>query len=358
MQKEIIEKLALENSNPCVTISLNTHRTKPDNKRDRILLKNLCKQAENRLVAEFGKKPIAPLLEKLDKISDEIDISLNLDSLHIFLSNKTKEIIKLSWPSKANTVHIADSFALRPLIYALNRTEEYLILLLSQSGVNLYKALNDTITDEVINDNFPFSQSIYFHTDPLKISDPKANDNMVREFLNKVDKAIVKVNNQTGLYCIVICTEDNFSRLIQVADNPELYFGFVNINYNNTAKHFISGQAWEFVKRLQRERTSEAIKELKHAVAKGHVYTDLQEIYRAAKEGRGDLLITHQDFYQAVRMKDEFSFELIQDFTLPDVIDDLTSNIAWEIISKNGRDLFTEDDDLKELGNIVLKVRY
>ena len=134
MQKEIIEKLALENSNPCVTISLNTHRTKPDNKKDRILLKNLCKLAENRLVAEFGIKLIAPLLMKLDKVSDEIDISLNLDSLHIFLSNKTKKIIKSSWPIKSNTVHIANSFALRPLIYALNRTEEYLILLLSHVG--------------------------------------------------------------------------------------------------------------------------------------------------------------------------------------------------------------------------------
>lgn len=251
MQKEIIEKLALENSNPCVTISLNTHRTKPDNKKDRILLKNLCKQAENRLISEFGIKLIAPLLGKLDKVTDEIDISLNLDSLHIFLSNKTKEIIKSSWPIKADMVHIANSFALRPLIYALNRTEEYLILLLSQSGVHLYRALNDSITEEVKNNNFPFSQNIHFQTDSLKISDPKAVDNMVREFLNKVDKAVVKVNNQTGLFCIAICTEDNFSRLMQVADNPALYMRFAKINYNNTANHFISAQAWALVKKCR-----------------------------------------------------------------------------------------------------------
>ncbi|MCU0412918.1 MAG: hypothetical protein MUE91_00745 [Ignavibacteriaceae bacterium] len=358
MRKEIIEELALENSNPCVTISLNTHRTKPDNKKDRILLKNLCKQAESRLITEFGIKLIAPLLAKLDKVSDEIDISLNLDSLHIFLSNKTKEIIKSSWPVKANTVHIANSFALRPLIYALNRTEEYLILLLSQSGVHLYRALNDSITEEVKNSNFPFSQNIHFHTDSLKISDPKAVDNMVREFLNKVDKAIGKVNRQTGLYCIAICTEDNFSRLMQVADNPALYMRFANINYNNTANHFISAQAWALVKKMQGEKMSEAVKEIRDAAAVGNVYTDLQEIYRAVKEGRGDLLITDHNYYQAVKMKGEFSFELIQDVTIPGVIDDIISNISWEIISKNGRVLFTENEDLKELGNIVLKVRY
>lgn len=111
-------------------------------------------------------------------------------------------------------------------------------------------------------------------------------------------------------------------------------------------------------KKMQSERTSEAIIELRSAVATGNVYTDLQEIYRAAKEGRGDLLITHYEYYQAVKMIDEFSFELVQNASLPNVIDDIISMIAWEVISKNGRVLFTENDELKELGNIVLKVRY
>ena len=102
----------------------------------------------------------------------------------------------------------------------------------------------------------------------------------------------------------------------------------------------------------------EAISEMKEAVSQGKVFTDLQEIYRAAKEGRGDLLITHNCFCQAVKMNDEFSFELTDEVNQTDVIDDITSNIAWEVISKKGRAIFTTQQEIKDLGEIVLKVRY
>jgi hypothetical protein len=358
MLKEKLIELGSETNNPCLTISLNTHRTHPDNAQDGIVLKKLCKEAEGLLITEFGKRPIAALLEKLEQIPNEIDVNYNLDSLHIFLSNSTKEIIKSAWLTEEDKVDIAGSFAIRPLIKAYNRSEEYLILLLSQSGVQLFEALNDNIVGEIRNDDFPFKENRHYHTDSVKINDVKAADNLVREFLNQVDKAVVKVQHQTGLNCVVICTEDNYSRLMQVADKPNIYHGYASIDYNNTANHKIVSQAWDIIKELQRKRRTEAISEMKEAVSQGKILTDLQEIYRAAKEGRGDLLVTHQDFSQAVKMTDEFSFDLVQDVNQPEVIDDITSNIAWEVISKNGRAIFTSQDEIRDLGQIALKVRY
>jgi hypothetical protein len=84
-----IKKLAAEKSTPCVTISLNTHRTHPDNTHDVVLLKNLLKEAEERVIAEYGKRPVAGLLDKLSGLAGEINENYNLDSLHIFLSNDT-----------------------------------------------------------------------------------------------------------------------------------------------------------------------------------------------------------------------------------------------------------------------------
>ena len=95
MQKNKLVKLASERSNPCVTISLNTHRTHPDNAQDSILIKNLLNEAQDRVIKEFGKREVNELLEKINTIEKEIDVNYNLDSLHIFLSNTTKEIITL-----------------------------------------------------------------------------------------------------------------------------------------------------------------------------------------------------------------------------------------------------------------------
>ena len=96
-------------------------------------------------------------------------------------------------------------------------------LLLSQSGVTLYNAVNDGISNEIKNDDFPFSENSHYVTDHDKRSDSKLMDNMVREYFNKIDKAVMKMYNETGLHCVVICTEDNYSRLMQVADKPAIY---------------------------------------------------------------------------------------------------------------------------------------
>lgn len=356
--RQKLEKLATEKSTPCVTISLDTHRTHPDNAQDVIQLKNLLKEAEERVENEFGKRPVASLLEHLSEIENEIDVNYNLDSLHIYLSNDTKEIIKSAWSVSEPGVFISDTFNILSLMKSYNRSEEYYILLLSQSGVNLYNTINDGIIDEINNNDFPFSENRHYNTHSDRGSDSKHIDDLIREFLNKVDKAVVKMNSETGLNCVVICTENNYSRLMQVADKPSIYIGYSSIDYNNTAKHDIASQSWELVKELQQNRRTQAIEEIKEAVSHNNVLTDLQEIFQASIDGRGDLLIVHQDFSQPVLMTSDRTFKLTNDRTNANAIDDITSKIAWAVLSKKGRVFFTAQDEIKELGNIVLKTRY
>jgi len=353
-----LEKLATENTSPCVTISMNTHRIFPEKAQDPVMLKNLLKEAEDRIIEEFGKSPAAGLLAQLDTIEEEIDANYNLDSLHIFLSNNTKEIIKSAWPAHENAVYIADKFNIRGLIKLYNRSEEYYLMLLSQSGVALYNVINDAIVDEIRNGDFPFPENRHVISNSDKGSDPKHLDDLVREYLNRVDKALVKIHNETGLNCVVICTEDNYSRLMQVADQPAVYLGYDAVDYNQTEPHILAKQAWEIVKGVQQHRRTEAIGEMKAAVAQGKVLTDLQDIYQAAIDGRGDVLIVHQDFSQAVKMTDDRNFVLIEDGSEEGTIEDITSTIAWEVLSKKGHVFFTAQDEIKDLGEIVLKTRY
>jgi len=146
--------------------------------------------------------------------------------------------------------------------------------------------------------------------------------------------------------------------LLKVADKPSVYLGWTNINYNNITGHSIAHDTWQVVNVQQKKGRSEDIKEMQEAVSKGNVITDLSEIYQAAKEGRGDLLIVNDNFHQAVRVTGQFSLDLVTDVTLPGVIDDITSDIAWDVISKKGRAIFTTQEELKSLGDIALKVRY
>src|SRR5690554_1164241 len=278
--KEQIQRIALERNNPCVSISLNTHRTHPDNLQDGIKLKNMLNEAKERILNEFDKKTVASLLIKTETIVEKIDINNNLDSLHIFLSNDTEEIIRSTWATANEGVQISDSFAVRSLIKSYNRSQNYLLMLLSQNGVQLFEAVNDGIVTEIDNEDFPYPENPHFITDAKTASDPKKIDNMVREFLNKVDKALLKVHNETGSPCVVVCTEDNYSRLQQVADKPSLYLGYQPINYNNMHPHQIVQQAWVIVKQLQEQRNIAAVEEVISAVSQAKVLTNMQEIYQ------------------------------------------------------------------------------
>jgi len=358
MKKDKLEKLASEKNYPCVTISLNTFRKYPENQNDSIKLKNLLIEAKERVINEFGKYPVNELLQKIDTIEKEIDFDFNLDSLHIFLSNSTKEIVRSTWPTMQNAVHVSESFAVKPLIKVFNRTVEYMILKLTKSEVRLLLAINDGVVGEIKNDDFPFENSVDDSTDTETITNGKQAENQTREFFNKIDKALVRVSNKTDMKCVVISTDDNYNRLIKVADKPSVYLGWTNINYNYTAIHSIASDAWQIVNVEQKKGRAEDIKEMQAAVGKSNVITDLSEIYRAAKEGRGDLLIVNDNFHQAVRVTGEFSLDLVTDVTLPGVIDDITSDIAWNVISKKGRAIFTTQEELKTLGDIALKVRY
>ncbi len=119
---------------------------------------------------------------------------------------------------------------------------------------------------------------------------------------------------------MVICTSENYTHLMQVADKPSVYHGFSNINYNDTANHTIAAQAWKIILDVQVHRKASAIAEMKAATAQGKVLTDVRGIYRAVKEGRGDLLIALQNFSQPAIAKDEFTIELVSDPAQPRVI--------------------------------------
>ncbi|MBU3676145.1 MAG: hypothetical protein FGM54_03055 [Chitinophagaceae bacterium] len=356
--KEKLNRIAGEKNKPCLSISFNTHRTHPDCLQDEIKMKNLAKEAEERVVNEFGKRECANLLNSLHNVLNTYDYNHSLDSLHLFISNNTCEMLKSSWPVEQEGVHIGETFAVRPLIKEFTRAEEYLVLVLSQHDVHLYHAYNDHLQHEIRNADFPFSENRHYITFPDKRTDSKAMDDQVKEYFNMVDKALQKVSAETGLHAVVFTNDDNYSQLMSVSDKASTYYGHSAMDTHHTNQTELGRAAWEVVKAMQHERRHAAIEEMKAAISAGKVVSDLQEIYTAAREGRGDLLIVHESYQQAVLFQNEDRFDLIDDVTIPNAVDDITSQIAWEVTLKKGRVVFTAQDDIKEIGQIVLKTRY
>lgn len=352
-----MQKLARHQEGPCITIALATHRTHPDNLQDAILLKNLINEAEDRLLRHNDRRSVEQLLKNLHAIETEIDNRLNDFGLYVFVSGETAEFVRTMWPPAENKVYIDKEFALRDIIKAYNRSEDYYILHLSQSGVQLYEALNDRIYGEVENHGFPYRENPHYLTDRQAKSDSKKVDNQIREFLNTVDKSMVTVHAAHPMEIIVAATRENFDYLLEVADQPGIYSGHFTIDAGRADIHYLSDKAWPVVKDLQKARRVAAIDELMAGVSSGKVLTDMQEIYQAAREGRGELLMVKNDFSQPIGITDK-GFEFAKDATVPGINDDIVNDIAWEVVDKKGRVFFTDQPALRQLGDIALLTRY
>lgn len=220
----------------------------------------------------------------------------------------------------------------------------------------MYHALNDQVIDEYKQGKFPFGANPHYTTVHVELSDSKHLDDLIREYFNTVDKELVKACRQTGLKCLVIATEDNYSRLQQVADDPSIYLGFCAINYDQTKPHELAWLTWPAIQKLQQERWKLAILTMKEAVGLKEVYTDLNDIYTFAKEGRGDILIARDDYIQPVKI--ESSGQLSPASKADADIEDIASYVAWEVFSKGGQVYFTRQDEINDLGSLVLKTRY
>lgn len=358
--KDTLKQLATERNHPCVTISLNTHRTHPDNLKDEIELKNLIKEAMDRVAEEYGERESAEVLSKLETLKDKVDINHLQDSLHIFISKDTEKIIKSIWSIKNNAAYVDDQFAIRPLIMEFNRLSDYLILKLTQGSTHLYKAHNEEVLEEVNNHIFPFGEKGHFERHNIQRSDAEFMDTMIREHFRDIDKALVDFirDENEDLKVVVITDADNYSKLQQVATLPEIYVGHSAIDHHNKAPHQLAQQAWEIIKEELKKHRLEAIEDIKEAVGQAKVITDLSEIFQASTEGRGELLMVHKDFQQPVKMIDQHTFEIGDNPKEQGYIDDITSEIAWKVIENGGNVLFINNEELKDLGDIVLKTRY
>jgi hypothetical protein len=357
MLKQQIQALAGKKEGPCITLALRTHRTHPENLQDPIQLKNLLTEAEKRLLQEYDKRTVANLLQNMHTIEQDIDHNFNQDGLYVFLANDTQTYIRTIWPPTENKVYLDDQFALRDLVKAFNRAEDYYILLLDPAGVQLFEALDEKVQDEVREHGFPAKENTHYLTDQLKASDPKQVDNQLKEFLNRIDKNMVAVHRQTPLPVIVAANPVNYNHLLQVADVASIYAGHFPLDHHRKDIHQLAEKAWPLVKDLQQAKRTAAINELFAGVSAGKVITDLQEIWQAAKEGRGELLMVKNDYTQAIGITSN-GFEFAKDSTVPGITDDIVNDIVWEVVEKKGRAYFTDQSTLNELGEIALLTRY
>jgi hypothetical protein len=348
-------------SNPSLTITLPTHRTSPDNKQDPIRVKNLVTAAANRLIAEYGKRTVEPILRRLEEITSDIDYRYTLDGLAIFVNQDMARMFMVPFPLHERVV-VDETFFTRDLVFALNRTPRYWVLALSEKPTRLFTATRETLS-EIETGGFPM-----FHLGPGGEqgipNDPAVNRSAYRDehhriFFRQVDAAFASFMAGDRLPLALIGVDRYLAFFREVSKHSDAIIATLTGNYDTTSAHDLGRLIWPLVETNLHHRRTQILREIDAAVGGQRATSTLGEVWRFAQESRIATLLVEEDYHQPALI-DESGLRLtpVDDPTTPGALDDAVDEVIATVIERGGQVVFVPNGSLGVHQRIAGILRY
>jgi len=361
MNRSDLRQLQGVNEYPSLSILLPTHRTAPDNQQDPIRVKNLVAEAKNRLLGEFSQREMEPLFTKLDGLVEGLDYEHLLDGLALYVNKEIVQSFVVPFTLTERVV-IDPTFATRDLVFAMNRTPRYRVLALSEKDTRLFEGAGATL-EEIQGGGFPIRHEGAGGATRLPggqgVNTSAQRDEAHRDFFRAADEKFGKLQAEDKLPLVVAGVERYLAFFREVSRHTADIAGTLEGNYDKTSEHDLAKLVWPILETSMAARRAQALERLDAAVGAQKYSSSIGEVWRMAKEGRGDTLLVEQDFHYPARV-DETGMILspAEDATAPDVIDDAVYEVIEEVMAKGGGVVFVDNGALAQHQRIALILRY
>lgn len=339
-----------------VSIIMPTHRIHPESMQDKIALKNLAVQVNNNLNGILDKKKVKAIMENIDEAQDVIDYSHNLDSLVLYANEKFSSVVKL--PIELDEGILIDShFDYRPLFKSGQQNQHYYIMTISRNIIRLFEAFNDKILEEIDNDDFPFENTEYYTTDPIKLKQDIFMDNLIKEYFNVADKKLHKYIMENPIPIILLGDVKSVAYFQDMMDNDHSVIAQISGNYDNAPVHEIIKIVYPVIERYRNDQNSNYIKDLNRAKSENLLSTDLNEIYEYTLGGNAETLYVGNNY--SIRGNiDGNKINISNSISTGKKDEEIVLILIENVYRNNGRIIFLNDDVLKKYNGLVLVKRY
>ncbi|WAL62369.1 AOC03_06830 family ribosome hibernation factor [Thermocoleostomius sinensis] len=349
-------------SYPAVSILLSTHRTAPENQQDPIRVKNLVDEAKERLQQNFSNRELSPVLKQLEQAVESIDYPHTLDGLAIFANHELHRVYYHPFPFRDRVI-VDETFATRDLVFALNRTPRYWVLSLSEQSTSLFSGILDEL-EEVRNPDFPLTHGGPGGGSKLPggegINTSAYRDDHHRQFFRKADEALKPFMATDPLPLVLVGIDRYFSFFNEVSEHKDAIIATLSGNYDKTSAHDLGKLVYPLVQEALAEQRQQALEKLENAVGAQLCASGIEQAWRAAQEGRGELLLVNAEFHYPARV-DQSGMKLIATDDLDDieVMDDAVDELIESVMAKGGKVVFVDDDKtLADHQQVALILRY
>jgi hypothetical protein len=362
INREDIRRLQAVREFPLVSVYAPTHRTYPDNQQDPVRVRNLVKQAKERVAQESEDGEVTRAIsETLDDLVETIDFEHALDSVALFAGSDVAEVHYLPFRLESR-VTVDETFATRNLLYVFNRTPRYRVVLLSEKPARVFDGFGDFL-EEHVDGRFPLVNEGPEGEGPVKgtpLGHSARRDERHRAFFREVAHRVGEVHAADPLPIVLVGIVRYQAFFREVAKSlADQVIATVDGSHDKTQPHDLGARVWPRVLEWVETRKAERLDALARAVGAGRSASGIEQVWRAAREGRGDHLLVEKDYVQPARVSgDGMSIQVGEGPGGPGSLDDAVDEIVEAVVSMGGQVAFVEPGALDKHRRIALILRY
>lgn len=312
-QKDELKTLIQKHEGPCVSIYMPTHRAFPDTKQDTIRLKNLLREAEERLKQAGLRSTEAKRLLKSANalIKDGIFWKYQADGLAAFISSDVFYPYRL--PLKFDELLVVtDRFHIKPLLPLLSNDGIFFILALSQNEVRFFECTRQSV-QQIELKNVPRSlkealkyddpeKQLQFHTRTQAAGGERAavfhghgtgkddTKNNILRFFQQVDQGLRNMLSEERAPLLLAGVDYLFSIYRETNRYPFLMETGMAGNPEEVRAEDLQAKGWKIVEPFFLKAQEEALAGYRQLAGSGRTSDSLEEIIPAAHDGRIDVL--------------------------------------------------------------------
>jgi hypothetical protein len=347
-----IKNMIDEKGKTCVSIIVPTHRLGQDRQADHRAVQEAVTAAKQAILNESND-----YLSAIDDLFQQIDFTRNKEGIGIFVSPNIRKLVRFPFPV-IRKITVDKFFLLHDLLYVENYSTAYYVLDISKKKIHLFRGMMDHL-EEINDQNFP--QKI---TDNYEYSKPSQSSSdagyaHVKSFekdkseidLIRLKKAFREADKKFSEYLpkktpLLLCGSKRTVSLFAAITNHESnIITSIGDNFSGTELHDLELLAWLQLRSYIDNQKLSLVEEFKEKIGAGLAVYKIEEVSKAAIEGRGFILLVEKDYNTYLNDKHG---------KYPDAV----NKIITTVLEKNGRVIVLENDSLKDYKGIALITRY
>jgi hypothetical protein len=274
---------------PCISIVLPEHEARDA----RSAFKDALAQVRTSLAASESRHDVASLLDPLELAAASVIDSSKEPATFIFLrSPNVCESFRTRYLVGERVAAVGECFQLRPLLALASKHLEFYILALKLNDTRIFKCTDQVCEAASFPKNagteaaglVPGATQSSLRAEP--VHDRDHPENQLGHFYREIDRDVNALLKDRHLPLVVVGVEHEVALFLRLTTYPACVEPGIRGLPGHLGENEMYRQSLELVRSVTTGPTHHALEKFDKQIGTGHASADVQEIVRAATEGR------------------------------------------------------------------------